>query len=161
MILWLGKSVGFGLINLARVMVVMASGKHSSCFFMTVAVVLSMICPVELVGAHMILDLRYAASAATPPPTSHTNTSAPSQRVLSMASHTLPNVDSKSPSVSRFRVKMMESRSGAFLKPSRCKSAWGSSEMQMTSVIFLLRACSFSVILRGHQHRPVRIDRKG
>lgn len=45
MILWLGKSVGFGLINLARVMVVMASGKHSSCFFMTVAVVLSMICP--------------------------------------------------------------------------------------------------------------------
>lgn len=142
-------------------MTIMASGKDTSCFFMTVAEYPLVLYPVQPVDVYMTLDLLYAASAATPPPTSDTNTSSPSHRAPSMASHTGPKIGSKSPSASFSMVKIVASRSVAFLKPSRCKSAWGSLEMQMTSVIPLLWALSFSVSLGGSQHQSVRFDRRG
>ena len=73
-----------------------------------------------------------------------------------MASQTSPNIDSRSPSESLAMVKEEDSRYGAFSKPSSTKSAEGSSEMQIMSVIPLHLACSFSVTLEGNQCQLLR-----
>ena len=67
-----------------------------------------------------------------------------------MASQISPSIENRFPSESLPILKVEVSRYGAFMKPSRSKSAAGSSEMQKMSVIPRNLACLLSVTLEGN-----------